>query len=158
MTSECVAVAGTFGPLHDGHRNLLRTALQYGDGGLVVGVTTDEFAQSSRTRDVPAYETRVAAVEAAIAAEDAWGREYEIRRIENEHDVVDEVPDVDALVVSPETAPEIAAINEGRRQRGFDPLVGIVAPYVLAADGDRISSTRIANGEIDEHGALLADG
>jgi len=47
-----VAVAGTFGPRHDGHRSLLETALAFGDR-VVVGLTTDELARSSRTRPVP---------------------------------------------------------------------------------------------------------
>lgn len=154
MTETRVAVAGTFGPLHDGHRNLLQTALQYGDGGLVVGVTSDEFAQASRTRDVPAFTDRVAGVVAALEQQDEWGREWEVRELTHEHGIVTEGPDIDALVVSPETAAEIAAINDKRRAQGFEPLDGIVAPSVLAEDGERISSTRIARGEIDEHGTL----
>lgn len=154
MTETRVAVAGTFGPLHDGHRNLLRTALKYGDGGLTVGVTSDEFARSSRTREIPAFRNRTAAVEAALRAQDEWGREWELRELTSEHGIVTEDPTVDALVVSPETAVELAEINEQRRAKGFEPLEGIVAPYVLAEDGERISSTRIVRGEIDEHGIL----
>ncbi|SDF18700.1 phosphopantetheine adenylyltransferase [Halorientalis regularis] len=152
MTGTRVAVAGTFGPLHDGHRNLLRTALKYGDEGLIVGLTSDAFAQASRTRAVPPFERRRAALEAAIADLDEWGRDVEIRKLTDEHGIVSDEPEIDALVVSPETAPELAAINDGRRERGFEPIEGIVAPYVLAADGERISSTRIVRGEIDEHG------
>jgi pantetheine-phosphate adenylyltransferase len=154
VTGTRVAVAGTFGPLHDGHRNLLRTALKYGDEGLTVGLTSDAFAQASRTRAVPSFERRRAALEAAIADLDEWGRDVEIRKLTDEHGIVSDEPEIDALVVSPETAPELAAINDGRRERGFEPIEGIVAPYVLAADGERISSTRIVRGEIDEHGRV----
>ncbi|WP_136716312.1 phosphopantetheine adenylyltransferase [Halorientalis salina] len=154
MTETRVAVAGTFGPLHDGHRNLLRTALRYGDGGLVIGVTSDEFARSSRSRAVPAFGDRVAAVEAALEAGDEWGREWEVRELTSEHGIVTEEADIDALVVSPETAAQLAGINDQRRAAGFEPVDGIVAPYVLAEDGERISSTRIAHGEIDQHGNL----
>ena len=154
MTGTRVAVAGTFGPLHDGHRNLLRTALKYGDGGLIVGLTSDAFAQASRTREVPPFERRRTALEAAIGDLDEWGRQVEIRQLTDEHGIVSEESAIDALVVSPETAPELAAINDLRRERGFEPIEGIVAPYVLAEDGERISSTRLVNGEIDEHGHL----
>ena len=154
MTGTRVAVAGTFGPLHDGHRNLLRTALKYGDGGLIVGLTSDAFAQASRTREVPPFEWRRTALEAAIGDLDEWGRQVEIRQLTDEHGIVSEESAIDALVVSPETAPELAAINDLRRERGFEPIEGIVAPYVLAEDGERISSTRLVNGEIDEHGHL----
>jgi len=154
MAETRVAVAGTFGPIHDGHRRLLRTALKFGDGAVVVGLTSDEFARSSRTRPVPPFGERKGALEAALADLNEWGRETEIRELTHELGIVIEEPDIDALVVSPETAPELAEINEGRRERGFEPLEGIVAPYVLAEDGERISSTRIVRGEIDEHGNL----
>ncbi|RXK48545.1 phosphopantetheine adenylyltransferase [Halorientalis pallida] len=154
MTGTRVAVAGTFGPLHDGHRNLLRTALKYGDEGLIVGLTSDAFAQASRTREVPPFERRRDELAAALADLDEWGRTVEIRQLTDEHGIVSDEPGVDALVVSPETAPELAAINDGRREQGFEPIEGIVAPYVLAEDGERISSTRIVRGEIDEHGRV----
>lgn len=149
-----VVVAGTFGPVHDGHRQLFETALKYGDE-VLVGVTTDEMATASRTRDVPAHDERLARVREEIDAIDEWDRDVEYHPLADEEGFAVTEPDVDALVVSPETAPEIADINATRRERGFAPIEGIVAPYVLAADGERISSTRIVAGEIDEHGTLL---
>ncbi|WP_299264126.1 phosphopantetheine adenylyltransferase [Halorientalis sp.] len=156
MTGTRVAVAGTFGPLHDGHRRLLRTALKHGDEEVTVGLTSDAFAQASRTREVPPFERRRTALETALTALDEWDRDVEIRRLADEHGIVSDEPGIDALVVSPETAPELAAINDGRRERGFEPIEGIVAPYVHADDGERISSTRIVRGEIDEHGRVRA--
>jgi len=155
MTATRVAVAGTFGPLHDGHRRLLWTALKYADGGLVVGVTSDALARGSRTREVPDHADRRAAVEAAIADLNEWDREVTVRELTSELGIVTEEAAIDALVVSPETGTELPAVNDQRRDRGFEPVEGIVAPYVLADDGDRISSTRIVHGEIDEHGELL---
>jgi pantetheine-phosphate adenylyltransferase len=147
-----VAVAGTFGPLHDGHRALLETALAEGDDGVVVAITSDEFARRSRDRPVPEFREREAAVEEALSALDEWGRAVEIRRLSDEYGFADDDPSLDALVVSPETDDEVAAINEVRRARALDPLEAIVVPYALAEDGRRISSTRIVRGEIDEHG------
>ncbi|ELY51356.1 phosphopantetheine adenylyltransferase [Natronorubrum bangense JCM 10635] len=95
------------------------------------------------------------AVTDEIAALDEWDRNVEIRTLTSEHAIATEDPAIDALVVSPETAPELEVINDRRRERGFEPLSGIVAPYVLADDGERISSTRIVNGEIDEYGTVL---
>jgi len=61
-------------------------------------------------------------------------------------------PQFDALVVSPETKATGERINDIREERGLDPLRIEVVDHVLAADGDIISSTRIVQGEIDEHG------
>ncbi|SFC61813.1 pantetheine-phosphate adenylyltransferase [Halobiforma haloterrestris] len=152
-----VAVAGTFGPIHDGHRNLFDHALRFGTDGVVVGLTSDAFATETRTkpREIPSFEHRRESVVETIAELDDRGRNVEIHELESEYGIVGDEPSIDALVVSPETAPELETINRLRREEGYEPLTGIVAPYVLAEDGERISSTRIVEGEIDEHGRLL---
>ncbi len=153
-----VAVAGTFGPVHDGHRELFRTALEWGDEGVIVAVTSDELARGPRTRPVPSADERMRRVREEIEAIDEWDREVEFRTLHDEHGIASSDPELDALVTSPETAHELADINEHRRDRGLDPIRGVVAPYVIAEDGERISSTRIVAGEIDEHGNVLNDG
>jgi len=149
-----VVVAGTFGPIHDGHRALLETALERGDEGVVVGLASDAFARGKRDRPVPSFEERERALRAELDALDRWGRTVEIAEIRDEHGFATTDPSLDAVVVSPETAPEIADINDERRANGLDPLEGIVVPFVRAADGERISSTRVVRGEVDEHGTL----
>ncbi|WP_090379721.1 phosphopantetheine adenylyltransferase [Natronobacterium texcoconense] len=150
-----IAVAGTFGPVHDGHRQLFEHALRFGDDGVVVGLTSDEFATETRSRSVPPYDERRETVSKVIGELDDWDRAVTIRPLESEYAIVRDEPSIDGLVVSPETAPALEEINERRREREFDPLTGIVAPYVLAEDGKRISSTRVVAGEIDERGRRL---
>lgn len=153
-----VAVAGTFGPLHDGHRALLKEALNRGDEGVVVGLSSDEFATETRRpnpRPIPSYEERKQQVETALNELDERNRATEIRKFTDEYGFADDDPSLDALVVSPETDEEIAEINHRRSTRGMEPLTPIVVPYTYAEDGKRISSTRIVEGEIDEHGNLL---
>lgn len=153
-----VAVAGTFGPLHDGHRALFRAALEHGDEGVVVGISSDAFAKESRQpepRPIPPFEERKQNVKATIDSLDQWNRTIEIREFSDEHGFADDDPSLDALVVSPETDEEVAKINRRRRKRSLDPLESIVVPYEYADDGIPISSTRIVRGEIDEHGRLL---
>lgn len=153
-----IAVAGTFGPLHDGHRALFQAALERGDEGVVVGLSSDEFATETRRPDprpIPPYEERKRQVKATLDALDEWDRVVEIRKFTDEHGFADDDPSLDALVVSPETDEEVAAINHQRTNHGMNPLTPIVVPYAHAEDGEPISSTRIVNGEIDEHGTLL---
>ena len=153
-----VAVAGTFGPLHDGHRALFGEALENGDEGVVVGLSSDEFATETRRPDprpVPPFEERKRRVREALDALDEWSRPIEIREFTDAHGFADDDPTLDALVVSPETDEEVAEINRRRTDRGMDPLEPIVVPYEFAEDGEPISSTRVVAGEITEHGALL---
>ena len=151
-----VAVAGTFGPIHDGHRALFERALEAGDEGVIVALTSDELASETRSepRPVPTFEERRRRVKEALQQLDEWDRDITIRKLHDRHGIASEDPSIDALVVSPETADEVAAINDRRVQNGLDPIDGIVVPFVRADDGERISSTRMVKGEIDEHGSL----
>ena len=153
-----IVVAGTFGPLHDGHRRMFRVALERGDGGVVVGLASDGFATESRRPDprpVPPFEARQRAVEELLDGLDEWGRDVEIRAFDDEYGFADDDPTLDGLVVSPETDDLVDDINRRREERGMDPLEPIVVEHVLADDGEPISSTRIVRGEIDEHGRRL---
>lgn len=147
-----VAVAGTFGPLHDGHRALFRKALQRGTDGVAVGITSDDLARGSRSREVPPYGDREAAVRATLSDLDEWDRDVSIQRIADPIGPAATDPNIDALVTSPETCGEVADINRQRATEGLDPIEGIVVPFVRAEDGERISSTRLVHGEVDEHG------
>ena len=152
-----VAIGGTFDPVHDGHRELFRRAFELGD--LTVGLTSDELAPETRHVDryVRPWSERKADLEAELeplAAE--YDRGFEIRTLEEPTGIATE-PQFDVLIVSPETQEGGERINEIREERGHEPLDIEIVDHVPAADGDRISSTRIVSGEIDRHGNLTPD-
>jgi pantetheine-phosphate adenylyltransferase len=147
-----VVVAGTFGPIHDGHRRLLSTALECGDEGVVVGLTSDAFARGKRDRAVPDFARRRDRLVEELTGLDEWGRDVTVREIDDRFDFAATDPELDAVVVSTESDDILATLNERRRENGLDPLVGVVVPVVRGANGERISSTRVVAGEIDEQG------
>jgi pantetheine-phosphate adenylyltransferase len=152
-----VALGGTFDPVHDGHRKLFERAFELGD--VTVGLTADDLAPETRhvERYVRPYEERERDLEAELAPRaEAHGREYEIRELTEPTGIAVEA-EFDALVVSPETRAGGERINEIRAERGRDPLKLVVVDHVTAEDGERISSTRIVAGEIDEHGNRTPD-
>jgi pantetheine-phosphate adenylyltransferase len=146
-----VAVGGTFQPLHDGHKLLLRTAYEI-DGQVDIGLTSDRMAHSARIRDVEPYAEREKRLREWI--EKSLCVKPHITKLEDPYGPA-LTEDYDFIVVSPETYPVAKKINELREENGRKPIAIVRVNYVLAEDGKPISSTRIARGEIDTHGNLL---
>ena len=65
--------------------------------------------------------------------------------------------DVGALVVSEETSKKGDILNAQRNELNLSPVEIVIVPMKLASDGERISSTRIRNAEIDSLGNVIID-
>jgi pantetheine-phosphate adenylyltransferase len=149
-----VALGGTFDPVHDGHRALFERAFALGD--VTVGLTTDELAPKTRTvgRHVRPYDERERELRVELRdVADRYDRTFAVRPLPEPTGIAVEPP-FDVIVVSPETRAGAERINEIREDRGLDPLRIEVVDHVPAEDGERISSTRVVRGEIDDRGNL----
>ena len=148
-----IAVGGTFDPLHDGHKKLLRTVFELSEGGeIVIGVTSDTMARASRNREVLPYSARTENIRRYMYEE--YGVNVRTVELPDRYGVtLDEA--FDYIVISPETYNVALKINEHRKERGKEPITIVKVEHMKAADGKIISSTRIKAGEIDEHGLLL---
>ena len=145
-----VAVGGTFDPLHDGHKALLAKAFEIGDE-VVIGLTSDEMTKGKiiplkdyeiRKQNLYEYiESTNSAASTIIKLHDSFGPTIS--------------QDFDYLVVSPETISNAEKINGIRKEKGMQEIKVVLVDFVLADDRQPISSTRIKNREIDDHGHLI---
>ena len=148
-----VATGGTFDHIHRGHLALLTRSFEVGRK-VVIGVTSDAFARKEGKNPDLAYEERVRALEALIR-ERFPGREHLIAKLDDYFGPGIASPEVQALVVSRETAPRVSIANALREKKGYPPLQVVVVDHILADDSRPISSTRIRKGEIDAEGRVV---
>ena len=149
---KTVATGGTFDHIHRGHVALLSKSFEVGDK-VVIGVTSDVFARKEGKNPDQGYDERVAALDALIR-QSYPGREYQIAKLDDYFGPGIASPQIQAIVVSRETARRVPIANALRRSKGFPPLEVVVVDYVLADDSKPISSTRIRKGEIDPQGRV----
>jgi pantetheine-phosphate adenylyltransferase len=151
---KTVATGGTFDHIHKGHLALLAASFRAGHR-VVIGVTSDAFARREGKNPDQKYDERVRALKALIHQRFP-GRAYLIAKLDDYFGPGIASPDVQAIVVSRETAKRVPIANAARKSKGFPPLDVVTVDYVLADDRKPVSSTRIRNGEIDTEGRLIA--
>jgi pantetheine-phosphate adenylyltransferase len=150
---KVVATGGTFDHIHSGHEALLSKSFELGDT-VVIGVTSDSFAFKEGKKPDQSYRQRAAALRKLIRARFP-GRKFIIARLDDYFGPGIASPEVQAIVVTQETAKRVPLANELRAKQGYPPLKVQVVDFVLAYDSSPISSTRIRNGEIDAEGNRL---
>ncbi|MFY9799957.1 MAG: phosphopantetheine adenylyltransferase [Methanoregula sp.] len=149
-----VMVGGTFDPLHDGHKFLLKRSFEVaGPGGhVIIGLTTDPFA-SRKNHPIRPFTARKADLERYLCSTFP-SVQWDIEPLNDRYGSALEA-DFDALVVSEETLAVAIEINKLRREKRRKKVDIHQISCVLAEDGRWISSTRIYRREIDVHGNLL---
>jgi len=150
MRYNVVATGGTFDHLHVGHMALLTKSFEVGNK-VVIGVTSDAFARKEGKSPDQSYEERSRNLEAYIRTRFP-GREYLIAKLDDYFGPGIASPEVQAIVVSKETAKRVSIANDAREAKGYPPLETVVVDYILASDSKPVSSTRIRKGEIDAEG------
>jgi pantetheine-phosphate adenylyltransferase len=145
MKYRKVAVGGTFDHFHAGHKVLLDKAFELGDN-VIIGVTSNAYAKEKSE----SYSARKRNLETYLK-----GKSYEIVELEDAYGPAIADREMDAIVVSSETEARALEINVIRQKRSLEPLEIVIVPMLMAANGRRISSTRIRRGEIDSKGGVL---
>ncbi|ACB39056.1 phosphopantetheine adenylyltransferase [Pyrobaculum neutrophilum] len=136
-----VVLGGTFDTLHSGHVKLLATATLIGER-ILIGLTSDSFASTYKQYKVRPLSVRLGNVKNLMSLI-APDREVVYTEIDNPYGPAVELPSLDAIVASIETAPRALEINEERARRGLRPMEIVVISTVRDGFGHVLSSTYI---------------
>jgi len=144
-------IGGTFDTMHKGHRKILDIGFKVSKS-VVIGLTSDSFANRFRISEVLPYRNREKMLRAYLKK---FKKPFRIVKINDAYGVVTTDPDFDCIIVSEETLLRAEEINIIRFKKGLEKLSVVVVPLEMAEDGKPISSDRIVNGEIDTEGRVL---
>jgi cytidyltransferase-like protein len=150
MMFNKVILGGTFDHFHIGHEEILKVGSIVGKR-VLVGITSDGFANKFRIGNVQPFVTRKDAVETFLKTLDC---ESEILEINDFYGPSTTLKDINAIVVSEETSLRAKEINAVRVKKSLRKMVIIEVPFMMAGDGLPISSERIRKGEIDRAGDI----
>ena len=149
------ALGGTFDIIHIGHIELIQKAVSISEK-IIIGLTSDAFISKNGKKINNNFEQRFENLEKAIN-DNFPNCSFQIAKLDDDFGPAVIEGDVDALVVSEETSKKGDILNALRKDRNLTPVEIITVPMKMASDGNRISSTRIRNSEIDISGKVLVD-
>lgn len=150
MPLKKTIIGGTFDNFHKGHEELLRVAFEVSEY-VLIGISSDQFAQRFRTGEVESYKMRCDGISHFC---NQFEKEYKTIEINDFYGPSTTDPSLEAIVVSEETSLRAKEINAVRHKKNLKKLIIIEVPFVVAEDGKPVSSERVRIGEIDRDGNI----
>ena len=145
-----VCLGGTFDRIHIGHERLLKIAFEVGEE-VIIGLTSDTKAKRGRVNEkLSSFKNRYTNLENFLSKQ--FDINFSIVELNDDWGpgALDE--DLDAIIVSEETEKVASELNKKRALKGLNPLEIVTVSLILDKKGEKISSTRIRNSEIDREG------
>ena len=148
-------MGGTFDIIHVGHLTLIEKATSISER-VIIGLTSDSLATKNGKNLTNNFEIRLENLK-KILNQKFQSSVFEIAMLNDDFGPAVIQGEVDALVVSEETSKKGDILNAKRNELNLSPVEIVIVPMKLASDGERISSTRIRNAEIDSLGNVIID-
>ena len=134
-------LGGTFDRLHGGHKLLLDTAFKLIEN-VLIGITTDELARRGKEIHhlIYNYEKRAEDVKNYLLDKGISEDRIHIKPLSRATQYADELPELEVIVLSPETYGRLLDINDIRREKDLDELLAIAIPFFRDEKGKIVSS------------------
>jgi pantetheine-phosphate adenylyltransferase len=138
---EYGCLGGTFDRLHGGHKLLLEVAFKL-IRKVLIGITTDELAKAGKK--IPQliwnYDKRAEDVMNYLMSIGVSKDRIEIKPLSRATQYADEISELGAIVLSPETYGRLLEINDIRRKKDLEELIAVAIPYYRDENGKIVSS------------------
>ena len=145
-----VCLGGTFDRIHIGHERLLKIAFEVGEE-VIIGLTSDTKAKRGRVNEkLSSFKNRYTNLENFLSKQ--FDINFSIVELNDDWGPGALDDDLDAIIVSEETEKVASELNKKRALKGLNPLDIVTVSLILDKKGEKISSTRIRNSEIDREG------
>lgn len=144
-----VALGGTFDRLHPGHKMLLTQAALVATSRVRVGVTGPFLLKNKKNAEMlQPFELRRANAESFLRTLRS-DLTLDVVELTERSGGTNAIPDVSAMVVSPETLPSLEAINAERREKGMKDMAAVPIRFVGGDDNEsRLSSSKLREIEL----------
>jgi pantetheine-phosphate adenylyltransferase len=141
---KLVGLGGSFDHLHDGHKELLRTAFRIGKH-VAIALTTSNLLKSKVCKEnLEEFEVREKNLRNFIENDLKIDEDdYSIIPLNDPFGPAITNKDLEAHISSVETHAIALKINELRIKNGLNPMVLIIIPLIKNKDGKKLSSTDI---------------
>lgn len=143
-------IGGTFDHLHTGHKTLIDTAVSCAEKVTLCITVPDLSLHKQFSPSIEDFETRKKAVQKYLH-EKHYTHVF-LTTTDNIYGTTLTDETLDVIVVTDETEKNAEHINEKRKEKGWQKLIIITIPFVVADDGKPIRSERIRAGEINRDG------
>jgi len=149
MLFKHTIIAGTFDHLHSGHQKLLQTAINQSQQ-ISCGLTTKKMAQKkSLAKLIQSSRARYHQLNSFLSQQIS---SYNIFPLNHPLQPAINSLIFDSIIASQETAHTVEKINQLRSKNNLHPLKSVIINLLKSSDNQKLSSTRIRQGQINRQG------
>jgi len=143
--NKTVIIGGTFNEIHQGHKDYIKMAFEYGDK-VNIFLSSDSYAKICKSYPVDPYQVRKQRLEKYLHEINGKDR-YFIHELNSEHSLIQFClkNEIDMAIIISEYYSLFERINRNREYLGKSPILLLVKQRTKTFEGFDINSTLLKN-------------